>query len=114
MTDERAGSWNIDARRLVVANKFLLSNIYRDQPLNNLTETITRRQIQSLFASANRRFQGKVYIDATARNDWASTLAFTPASDKGYFYWSAGITGVLSEIMDLPDFMTYSKVRFSF
>ncbi|WP_257658814.1 SusC/RagA family TonB-linked outer membrane protein [Parapedobacter lycopersici] len=114
INDERSESWNLDARRLVVANKFLLSNLYRDQPLDNLTETINRRQIQSLFASANIGFQGKVYIDATARNDWASTLAFTPASDKGYFYWSAGVTGVLSEIMDLPDFVTYSKLRFSF
>ena len=114
INDERAKDWYFDARRLVVANKFLMSNIYRDQPINNFNDNVGRRQIQSLFASANVGFQGKVYLDATARNDWASTLAFTPASNSGYFYWSAGVTAVLSEIVDLPDFMTYGKLRFSF
>ncbi len=114
ISDERSDSWIFDARQLVVANKFLLSNVYRDQPLTEFTDSRGRRQLQSLFASANLGFQGKVYIDATARNDWSSTLAFTPAAEKGYFYWSAGITTILSEMMDLPDFMTYSKLRFSF
>jgi len=114
INDERADSWNLDQRQLAVANVFLLSNIYRNQPITNLTETITRRQIQSVFGSANLGYQGKVYIDATARNDWASTLANTPKMESGYFYWSAGITTVLTELMSLPDFITYGKLRFSY
>lgn len=114
INDERADSWNLDQRQLAVANVFLLSNIYRNQPITSLTETITRRQIQSVFGSANLGYQGKVYIDATARNDWASTLANTPKMESGYFYWSAGITTVLTELMSMPDFITYSKLRFSY
>lgn len=114
INDEQATSWNIDQRQLAIANVFLLSNIYRNQPITSLTEGASRRQIQSVFASANLGYQGKIYLDATARNDWSSTLANTPAMNTGYFYWSAGINAILSDLMTLPSFMTYSKLRFSY
>lgn len=114
ITDSRSTGWALDQRRLAVANIFLLSNIYRESPMNSMTQTASRRQIQSVFGSANIGFKEKVYIDLTARNDWSSTLANTPNMEKGYFYWSAGITGILSDLMELPDFMTYSKLRFTY
>ncbi|WP_436830868.1 SusC/RagA family TonB-linked outer membrane protein [Parapedobacter sp. DT-150] len=113
INDVRESGWNLDQRKLAIANIFLLSNIYRNAPMNVLNETATTRQIQSLFASANLGYQEKVYLDVTARNDWASTLANTPQEEQGYFYWSAGLTTILSELMDLPSFITYSKLRFS-
>jgi len=114
ITDSRSTGWALDQRRLAVANIFLLSNIYRESPMNSMTENALRRQIQSIFGSANIGFRDKVYVDLTARNDWSSTLANTPNMKNGYFYWSAGITGILSDLMNLPDFMTYSKLRFTY
>lgn len=114
ITDARSSGWALDQSRLAVANVFLMSNIYRNSPINLLTETIGRRQVQSLFASANLGFQEKIYVDFTARNDWASTLANTPNEKKGYFYWSSGIAAVISDLVKLPDFISYSKLRFSY
>ncbi len=114
INDLRSNGTVLDLARLAVANKFLMSNIYRDAPMQSATETISRRQIQSLFASANLGYREKVYLDLTARNDWASTLANTPKEHKGYFYWSAGISTVLSELFKLPSAITYSKLRLSF
>ena len=114
INDVRESGLTLDQRRLAVANIFLLSNIYRNSPMNIFNETGTKTQTQALFGSANIGYQEKVYVDLTARNDWSSTLAFTPNQKEGYFYWSAGITGVLSELLELPTFMTYSKLRFSY
>lgn len=114
INDVRESGWNMDLRKLAIANIFTMSNIYRDAPINSLTASAMNRQIQSVFGSANLGFREMVYLDLTARNDWASTLAFTPSAKRGYFYWSAGVNTVLSDLVDLPDFMTYSKVRFSY
>ncbi len=114
INDSRSNGFSLDQRKLAVANVFLMSNIYRNNPINSLNESITRRQVQSLFASANLGFQEKVYVDATVRNDWASTLANTPQEHTGYFYWSTGLNTILTKWANLPEFITYSKLRFSY
>ena len=111
INDTKSNGWNLDQLKLAVANKFLMSNIYRDAPINVLNESISRRQLQSLFASANLGFKDKIFLDLTARNDWSSTLANTPEMKKGYFYWSAGLSAVLSDMVKMPAFITYSKLR---
>lgn len=111
INDTKSDAWNIDQRKLAVANKFLLSNIYRDAPINVLTETISNRQLQSVFGSTNLGYKDKIFLDLTARNDWSSTLANTPKEKKGYFYWSAGLSAILSDMIKMPSFITYSKLR---
>lgn len=111
INDTRSTGWNLDQRKLAVANKFLLSNIYREAPINTLSESISRRQLQSVFASANLGYLDQIFLDLTARNDWSSTLANTPEEKKGYFYWSAGLSVVLSDMIEMPSFLTYSKLR---
>src|SRR5690606_5258118 len=103
--------WSIDQKKLAVANKFILSNIYRDAPMNSFNETISRRQLQSVFASTNLGYKDKLFLDLTARNDWSSTLANTPQEKKGYFYYSIGLSAVISDLIKLPDFISYSKLR---
>src|SRR5690606_31049554 len=111
INDTRSTGWNLDQRKLAVANKFLLSNIYREAPINTLSESISRRQLQSVFASGNLGYLDQIFLDLTARNDWSSTLANTPEEKKGYFYWSAGLSVVLSDMIEMPSFLTYSKLR---
>lgn len=111
INDTKSDTWNIDQRKLAVANKFLLSNIYREAPINVLTESISNRQLQSVFASTNLGYKDKIFLDLTARNDWSSTLANTPKEKEGYFYWSAGLSTVLSDMIEMPSFITYSKIR---
>ncbi|MFD2599443.1 SusC/RagA family TonB-linked outer membrane protein [Sphingobacterium corticis] len=111
INDTRSRGWNLDQSKLAVANKFLLSNIFREAPINTLNETISRRQLQSIFASTNLGYKDRIFLDLTARNDWASTLANTPREKKGYFYWSAGLSAVVSDMFTLPSFISYSKFR---
>ncbi len=114
ITDESGSTWNLDARKLRIVNGFSLGNIFRGDPINSLTETYHRRQVQSLFASTNLGYKNYLYLDLTARNDWSSTLANTASLKRGYFYYSAGLSTVLSDYIKMPSWINYSKVRLSY
>jgi TonB-linked SusC/RagA family outer membrane protein len=98
---------------LAYANIFTLTNL-RLNPSLIVTQTGLRRQVQSIFATGTFDYDDKIYLDLTARNDWSSTLAYTPKEKSGYPYFSAGINAIVSELVQLPQFINYGKVRFSF
>ena len=47
----------------------------------------------------------------SARNDWASTLAYTSHEKSGFFYPSVGTSLILSRLLKLPEWVSYAKVR---
>ena len=56
-------------------------------------------------------FKNYLFLDITGRNDWSSTL---PSTSWSYFYPSAGLTWVLSDmIKTLPGWFTFAKLRAS-
>ena len=92
------------------ANLFNLQNIA--QPGSTISQTANNSQLQSVFGSINIGYKGMLYFDVTGRNDWSSTLAFT--DDVSFFYPSVGLTGIVSEFIDLPDVVDLLKVRASY
>ncbi|UII32116.1 SusC/RagA family TonB-linked outer membrane protein [Fulvivirga ulvae] len=68
------------------------------------------KEIRSLYASASLGYNDLLYLDLTARNDWSSAL---PEDDNSYFYPSAGVSFVFSELID-SKFLSFGKVRSSF
>ena len=69
-------------------------------------------QTQSIFASAEVGWKSMLYLTLTGRNDWASQLA--NSSSTCFFYPSIGLSAVVSEMVKLPSFVDYLKVRGSF
>lgn len=69
-------------------------------------------QTQSIFASAELGWKSMLYLTLTGRNDWASQLA--NSSSTSFFYPSIGLSAVISEMVKLPAFVDYLKVRGSF
>lgn len=69
-------------------------------------------QMQSIFASAEVGWKSMLYLTLTGRNDWASQLA--NSSSTCFFYPSIGLSAVVSEMVKLPSFVDYLKVRGSF
>jgi outer membrane receptor protein involved in Fe transport len=53
-----------------------------------------------------------IFLDLSGRNDWSSTLAGT--GNESYFYPSIGLSALLNQILPMPDFITFSKVRASY
>lgn len=69
-------------------------------------------QTQSIFASAEVGWKSMLYLTLTGRSDWASQLA--NSSSTCFFYPSIGLSAVVSEMVKLPSFVDYLKVRSSF
>lgn len=64
--------------------------------------------IYSVYGMASVGFQDKVYLDVTARNDWASTL---PKANRSYFYPSASLSWLVNNTVDLPSAISFLKIR---
>jgi TonB-linked SusC/RagA family outer membrane protein len=106
INDNKSRSMKSDAQGLNTENKFSLA--YAEKPVT--TDSESRIQKQSVYGMGQLSFRNYLFLDATARNDWSSTLP----SPYDYFYPSVGLTGVVSDMVKLPDFVTFAKLRGSY
>lgn len=91
------------ANGLSVPNRFNL--MFASAPATS--NTTIKKEIQSLYGSAQLDFRQYLYLDVSARNDWSSTLP----SPYSYFYPSVGLSAVLSDMVKMPAWVTFGKVR---
>lgn len=68
-----------------------------------------RHITNSVFASAELGYKRMLYLTLTGRTDWDSALAYT--SSNPFFYPSVGLSGIVSEMVKLPKWFDYLKVR---
>lgn len=97
---------------LLIPNFFSLSNIDKGGGKTALIKTGWHEQTQSVFANMELGWRSMLYLTLTGRNDWSSALANT--NTKSFFYPSVGLSGVITEMVDMPDFVSYLKVRASY
>lgn len=71
-----------------------------------------RQRTYSAFANVELGWKSMLYLTVTGRNDWDSALANTEQSC--FFYPSVGLSAVISEMVKLPKFISYLKVRGSY
>lgn len=72
-------------------------------------------QTQAIFATAQVGYKSMVYVDVTGRNDWSSALAGTKYKNKGFFYPSVGVSGILTELLPIKsNVLSFLKARFSY
>ncbi|WP_281987476.1 TonB-dependent receptor plug domain-containing protein [Aquimarina aggregata] len=95
---------------LQFANVFSIQN-FNANPQVSIFQTSLDKKVNSVFASTTFGFNEKVFVDLTARNDWSSSL---PSGSNSYFYPSVGVTGVLSEIFEMGDKISFAKIRGSY
>ena len=71
---------------------------------------------KSIYASAELGYKNTYFLTLTGRNDWPSQLAGPNSSSKSFFYPSAGLSVILSELMPNlnRDYLSYLKVRASY
>lgn len=68
----------------------------------------SQQGINSLFGSAEISYNNYLYITATGRNDWFSTL--NPKTNS-IFYPSVGASFVFSDAFTMPSWLSWGKVR---
>jgi TonB-linked SusC/RagA family outer membrane protein len=100
------GQTFVDASGLLVPNKFDLSFASS----RSTSTSNAKREIQSVFASAQFGYKDYLFLDITGRNDWASTL---PKDNNSYFYPSVGLNAVISDMTTMPSWISFMKARAS-
>ena len=95
---------------LVNTNWFTLGNFVNNKANQQLSGS--NREVQSVFASTSFGYKSMLYLDVAGRNDWSSTLVNT--GNASYFYPSVGLTGIISEMTSMPDWISFGKVRASY
>jgi TonB-linked SusC/RagA family outer membrane protein len=95
------------ANALVVPGLFNFSNADGAIAVNQFVNTL---RVNSVLGSVSLGFMNFIYLDASARNDWSSTL---PADNRSYFYPAVNMSVVLSEKLSIPT-VNFLKLRGGF
>jgi len=78
-----------------------------------------RKRVNSFYGFGQLAFRNYLFLDLTARNDWSSALtlpvnnATLGITDNSYFYPSASLSALISEMYTLPKWISYGKLRLS-
>ena len=97
---------------LSVVNNFTIQNIASLSAFVNAQQMASRLIKESIFGNASVGYKNRIYLDLSGRSDWASSLAFT--NNSHYYYPSAGLSLIMSQILNLPSAINFAKVRTSF
>ena len=113
-----AGAWMQQIRRYrQVSSISVLTEPDKKSLSNNggtmvSSESYNGKDKQAIFGMASFGFQDWLYFDATARNEWSSTL---PMSNNSYFYYSAGTGIVVSDVLTMDKkILSFAKLRASY
>ena len=97
---------------LLIPNLFDVNN-GTNKP--SVSESYNHRKMNSLYGSVQFNYGGWVFLDATLRNDWTSTLS--PAN-RSYLYPSVSLAWVITDMIgkysSLPGWLSFAKARVSY
>ncbi|GIJ96656.1 SusC/RagA family TonB-linked outer membrane protein [Capnocytophaga stomatis] len=94
---------------LNVPNLFSSSNFAAE---TGVGQSYFRTKNVAVFASAELGYKRMLYLSLTGRNDWSSQLV--NSSEPSFFYPSVGLSAVVSEMLQMPEFVDFVKVRGSY
>lgn len=112
MMESRTKAIYFSTQNLIVPNVFSVNNTSDIAGIAN-NEIDFWKKINSVFASAEINYDGYWFINATARNDWSSTLIL---ENRSYFYPSISTSLVLTEMLNKLNgtnskVLTFAKLR---
>ncbi|PQA58718.1 SusC/RagA family TonB-linked outer membrane protein [Siphonobacter curvatus] len=86
-------------------------NIVNSATPGTFTNYNARREVRSVYGFVSFDYNDLLFIEATARNDWSSTL---PVNNNSYFYPSVTAGLIFSEFLQNKRILSYGKIRGSF
>ena len=112
-----ASIYHTSMNQLSIAGDLKIPNFFQ---MNNINYSANYKpdpqgyddEIQSVFASAELSWRNQLYLSVTGRNDWDSKLAYS--KHPSFFYPSVGLSAVLSDMLELPEVISYAKIRGSY
>ena len=94
-----------DITGLKYADVYNLNNRLNPISIDNYISQLERN---SLYGFLNLDYMGKIFLDLTTRKDWSSTLH---PDNNSFFYPSVALSGLMSEIFNLPSVFNFWKIR---
>ena len=99
-------------------DELLVPNLFTFGNAKNKIEAsrkYSEKKINSLYGTAQVNYGGYLFLDATFRNDWTSTLS---PENRSFFYPSLSTSWVISDMLreegdGMPSWFNYAKVRAS-
>lgn len=98
---------------LLVPNLFSINNAKNGKP--SVGESYSHKKINSVYGLLSLNWDGWIFLDATFRNDWTSTLS---KANRSFFYPSVSGSWIITEMLDkigvsVPEWFSFAKVRAS-
>lgn len=98
-----------EGKEFIVPNIFTFKNV---KSIVNLTDSGAQKRNVGAFADLTLTFRNYLFLNATARNDWSSSL---PKNNNSYFYPSVSTSIILTDALKMESkILTFAKLRASF
>ena len=109
--DQKAFTSQSQTTSLAQPGIFRLSNAA--SPIE-VFEFESNKRINSFYGLAKIGYKDFLFLDVTGRNDWSSALA-TPFSvdNTSFFYPSVSSSFIVSKVLNLPEVISFAKLRAS-
>ena len=112
----RFNNYEVSAPQLLIPGIYSLNNT-RVALVNSVYDG--NKVINSLYGAVQLAYNNYLFLDVTARNDWSSALTLPKGpdtlgvTDNSYFYPSASLSAVISDMVRLPPWISFGKIRTS-
>jgi TonB-linked SusC/RagA family outer membrane protein len=113
-TRQKADFNEVNAGQLNIPGIYKLTN---NRVPVDVAQTASEKRVNSLYGAAQMSFKNYLFLEVTGRNDWSSALTL-PAELKAlgseknsFFYSSAALSAVISDMVKLPEIINFAKVR---
>lgn len=113
-TSQKSNFNEVNAGQLNIPGIYTITN---NRVPVDVAQTITGKKVNSLYSSAQVDYKNYLFLELTGRNDWSSALTLPEElkslgnEKNSFFYSSAAISVILSEMVQLPEFINFSKIR---
>lgn len=113
-TRQKADFNEVNAGQLNIPGIYKITN---NRVPVDVAQTTTEKRVNSLYGSAQVAYKNYLFLDVTGRNDWSSALTLPAELKKlgseknSFFYTSAAVSAVVSDMVQLPSVINFAKVR---
>ncbi len=96
-----------DVKNLTIPTYYSLTNSAEKPSIENY---YTLRRLMGVYGSVELSWKNMLYLSATARNDWSSTL---PKGNRSFFYPGVTASWLFSQLLneDLKKYISFGKFR---
>jgi len=102
-TSEGQNHWGYN---FVTAGTISFNNIAPENKF--FTDGTTRKRLVGAYGELGVSYKDLIYLTATGRNDWSSTL---PISNRSYFYPSLSGSFVFTQLLHSNSILSFGKIR---